>query len=262
VSILTEANRVPEPDTLYGVWASEIPGQSLTLHQTKSGFALSGCKMFCTGAGLIDRALITVCSPDRLLVDVDLRANLDRIIFDSSSWIPSAFAGTCTSTASFTQATVAPVEVIGATGWYLERPGFWHGACGPAACWAGGAIGLVDYAMTLSRNDPHTLAHLGAMVASAWGLWSYLDTAGNEIDEHPFDIGAARTRALIVRHLIEQACSDILRRFARAYGPRPLAFEIETSRRYQELDLYIRQSHAERDLETLGNDKQREVRDR
>jgi hypothetical protein len=51
--------------------------------------------------------------------------------------------------------------------------------------------------------------------------------------------------------LEEERCSDVLRRFARAYGPRPLAFNREASRRYRELDQYIRQSHAERDLESL-----------
>lgn len=60
-------------------------------------------------------------------------------------------------------------------------------------------------------------------------------------------------RALTVRHLVEQACTDILRRLARAYGPHPLAMEEDVSRRYQELDLYLRQSHAERDLESLGH---------
>jgi hypothetical protein len=59
-------------------------------------------------------------------------------------------------------------------------------------------------------------------------------------------------RALQVRHLIEQACTDTLRRFARAYGPHPLTMVGETSDRYHELDLYLRQSHAERDLESLG----------
>jgi hypothetical protein len=59
-------------------------------------------------------------------------------------------------------------------------------------------------------------------------------------------------RALRVRHLIEQTCTDTLRRFARAYGPHPLTMIGETSRRYHELDLYLRQSHAERDLESLG----------
>ena len=29
--------------------------------------------------------------------------------------------------------------VLGEANWYVERPGFWQGACGPAAAWAGGA---------------------------------------------------------------------------------------------------------------------------
>jgi len=59
-------------------------------------------------------------------------------------------------------------------------------------------------------------------------------------------------RALTVRHLVEQACTEVLRRLPRAYGPHPLAMDEDVSRRYQELDLYLRQSHAERDLEALG----------
>jgi hypothetical protein len=39
-----------------------------------------------------------------------------------------------------------------------------------------------------------------------------------------------------------------------ANGPHPLAFDGEISSRYQELDLHLRQSHAERDLESLGRD--------
>jgi hypothetical protein len=110
----------------------------------------------------------------------------------------------------------------------------------------------VDYALAQSQHDAHTLAHLGAMYADAWAMRAYLESAGDEIDQSPADAEQACTRALTVRHLVEQACSDVLRRFARAYGPRPLAFDREASRRYQELELYIRQSHAERDLESLG----------
>jgi hypothetical protein len=79
-----------------------------------------------------------------------------------------------------------------------------------------------------------------------------VDTAGREIDDAPNDREKAIVRALTVRHLIEQACTEVLRRLARAYGPHPLAMDERIAQRYQELDLYLRQSHAERDLETLG----------
>jgi hypothetical protein len=43
-------------------------------------------------------------------------------------------------------------------------------------------------------------------------------------------------------------------RFGRAYGPRPLPFEARIARLFHELSLYIRQSHAESDLEDLGRE--------
>jgi hypothetical protein len=49
-------------------------------------------------------------------------------------------------------------------------------------------------------------------------------------------------------------------RLGRAYGPHPLAFDPDISRRYAEVELYIRQSHAERDLESLGTLIRSEVR--
>jgi hypothetical protein len=72
------------------------------------------------------------------------------------------------------------------------------------------------------------------------------------MDENAGTPDKARILALSVRHLVEQFSTDILRRLTRAYGPHPLAFDEEVSRTYYELDLYLRQSHAERDLESLG----------
>jgi alkylation response protein AidB-like acyl-CoA dehydrogenase len=253
VAILAEAGRDAEPDALYGVWAAEIPGEPLRMERMKGGWALHGSKMFCSGAGMVDRALVTVGDDERRLVDVDLRGT-NAVVFDDSAWATDAFEETKTATAMFDGLLVQERDWIGGVGWYLDRPGFWHGACGPAACWAGGALALVDWAKTQRREDPHTLAHLGAMHAGAWALRGYLEAAGREIDAAPMDVSAAQARALTVRHLVEQAATEILRRLARGYGPYPLAMEVRISRCYRELDLYLRQSHAERDLESLGRD--------
>jgi hypothetical protein len=252
VAILAEYGRQIEHNAIYGVWASEIPGRALELADNDGGYLLSGTKPFCTGGGLIDRALVTVGLPDHRLVDVDLRNGASQIRFDDSGWKTAAFTETKTTTVTFNAVPVSEADMIGGAGWYLSRPGFWHGACGPAACWAGGAAGLVDYAYRQNRDDPHTLAHLGALHALNWALTSYLDTAGREIDTTFSDGFLAEKRALTLRHLVEQACTEIIRRLPRAYGPYPIAMDEEISRRYSELDLYLRQSHAERDLESLG----------
>jgi hypothetical protein len=252
IAILAEAGRRAEPNQLYGVWASEKPGEALELRSSASGLTVRGSKMFCSGANLVDRALVTVGIPKNLLVEIDLRRNVANIRFDGTGWKTTAFGATHTSQASFEGAVVNATDIIGEPGWYVARPGFWHGACGPAACWAGGALGLLDFALEQRRADSHTLAHLGAIHAACWGLQSYLERAGREIDENPADDSNAQIRALSVRHLVEQACTDVLRRIPRAFGPFPLAFDEEVVLRYQELDLFLRQSHAERDLEQLG----------
>jgi alkylation response protein AidB-like acyl-CoA dehydrogenase len=253
LAILHEAGRPPDPNALYGVWASEVPGRSLRLTECGSSFELSGQKMFCTGATLVDRALITVMEPERRLVEVDLHSSAGKIRYDESEWVTSAFAETHTATATFERVPVIAGDFIGAPGWYLERPGFWHGACGPASCWAGGALGLLDYARANTREgNPHALAALGAIEAHCWALQKILDGAGSEIDANPDHAAGALRIALTVRHLVDEACTEILRRFGRAYGPRPLAFDSAISNRCQELTLYVRQTHAESDLELLG----------
>jgi hypothetical protein len=252
VAILAEAGRTPVANLVYGVWSSEIPGKALHIAAEKTSFAITGTKNFCSGAGLIDRALITVGHPEPLLVDIDLMANLATLNIDSSAWSCDAFRETNTSSVTFHASEVLKDDVIGVPNWYIDRVGFWHGACGPAACWAGGFTGLVDFAMLSSREDTHTLAHLGAMHASVWALKAYLDVAGNEIDQHPLDFLAAKVRALELRHLVEETCAHGLRHFAKAYGPFPLSMNKQISRRYQETNLYMRQSHAEQDLELLA----------
>jgi hypothetical protein len=246
VAILDEAGREPVPNAIYGVWAAEIPGRSVVLDDV----LLSGMKPFCSGAGLIDRALVTVTQPTQQLIEVDLHT--PDVRFDHTTWHTQAFFETRTCSVTFNGLRVADDSFVGTTGFYLSRPGFWHGACGPACCWAGGAAGLLDWALQQTRCDPHTQAHLGAMHSSIWALKALLETAGHEIDDNSADIQAAHIRALALRHLVELHATDILRRLPRAYGPHPLAFEEAVATRYQELDLYLRQSHAERDLAALG----------
>lgn len=248
VAILQEAGQTPAAGARYAVWASEIPGRELRVTEGPDGHLLSGTKEFCSGAGLVDRALMTAGEGGALLVQVDLRTHTHRIRSDGSGWAVEAFRMTQTSAMTFDRCPVS--TVVGHDGWYVQRPGFWRGAVGPAAAWAGGAAGLLDYTMASRREDPHTAAHRGAMHTNVWVTQSVLEAAAREFDRA--NGGNPMIRALEARHAVEQACTDTLRRFARCMGPVPLARDAEMSRRYAELDLFLRQCHAERDLEALG----------
>ncbi|MEP7246808.1 MAG: hypothetical protein ABI885_24440 [Gammaproteobacteria bacterium] len=249
VAIVAEARLNAPAGALFGVWASDGPTSWLKLSRTDSGqLRLDGVKRYCSGAGLLDRALVTAHEGDVLrLVSVPLAA--PGLTIDARDWAAPAFAATSTATVTFNQVLLEESELVGPSHWYLTRPGFWHGAIGPAACWAGGAAGLVDAARVLNRRDPHSRAHLGALEATEWGMRAVLTQAGAEIDADPLDAGnEGQRRALMARHLIERACTDLLDRFGRASGPQLLAFDADVAQRYAELTLYIRQCHGERDL--------------
>jgi hypothetical protein len=245
VSILHEAEREPVPESVYGVWASSSPDEP-----TLVDGRLNGTKRFCSGIGIVDRALVTVRTRS---ADVVVDADVSTLTYDASTWASSALVGTATGDVVFDDHPVAPDAVVGTAHWYLERPGFWHGACGPAACWAGGAIGIVDAAVRLVDDDPHRSAHIGALVASQWALTALLDQAGDEIDRSPTDRTDAELRARSLRHVVERTCADVADRFSRAFGPRPFVSDALVAQRFADLHLYLRQHHAERELGMLSH---------
>jgi alkylation response protein AidB-like acyl-CoA dehydrogenase len=250
LTILAEANMHPEPGAAYGVWASE-GGARLQIHRVGGGWQLRGRKAFCTGCGIVDRALVTARDEgSTLLVDLDVT----RVRGDTDGWSTDAFAETNTATVEFAGLRVGDAQRVGGPNWYLDRTGFWHGALAPAACWAGGAIGLADHCVAVlvgGEPDGHTSGRLGTLDATAWELSALLRAAGDAIDEDP-----TREAAIAIAHrcrtMVERSVSSIVDDAVRAVGPRLLAFDEWAGRRVAELQLYVRQHHDRRDHAALG----------
>lgn len=253
VQILCEAGIEAAPGTLYGVWASEHPTMPVTIVQRSSSeLTLMGSKAFCSGAGIVDEALVTVASEDGPLLVRVPRALIGPDRINDTAWKVAALRDVRTATVDLDDVVVPAEAVVGPPRWYLERPGFWPGALGPAACWAGAAIGLVHLAVRQASADPHSRAHLGAMSADERALRSLFDVAGREVDAAGLDDSGAKIRALEVRHLVDMICADVEDRFTRCLGPRALAFDAVAADRLQALGIYRRQCHGERDLAALG----------
>ena len=139
---------------------------------------------------------------------------------------------------------------------YLDRPGFWHGGAGVAACWYGGALGAARTLLGAARRrdlGPHALAHLGAVDAVITGLAVRLQGAAAQIDNDPHDgAGQAELRARRLRACVEAGATEVLDRVGRALGAGPLCLDPVHTQRAADLPVYLRQSHAERDLADLG----------
>jgi hypothetical protein len=163
--------------------------------------------------------------------------------------------GSDTRAVQFSDVVAVPV---GQPGEYFKRPGFWHGAIGVAACWLGGARAVagqlyraVSDVYSSTADDPHAQAHLGAVDAALTAAEATLCCAAYQVDAEPHDDRAELT-ARRVRAVVETAVDEAITRTARALGPAPLALDGQHARRVADLAMYVRQSHAERDLATLG----------
>lgn len=252
VAILAEAQREPEQDALYGVWASQHPGGAV-VHDAITN-RISGTMGFASGLGVIDRALVTAQSArGTILIDVDMsQRHSCTVTYDTDRWSTPALADTSTGPITFLDHQVDIADVVAEPGWYLRRTGFWQGACAPAACWAGGTLGLVDAAERYVGDDPHRRAHHGAMLAHAWSLTALLESAGGQIDADPDSTDVAERVARSLRFAVATISRDVMDRFGRAFGPRPYTENGDIAQRALDLDLYIKQHHAERELPVIS----------
>ena len=238
---------------LWGVWAAESRDAVLSADGDGDTTSLNGTKVWCSGAGLCTHALVTarLDSGERGLFAVDLRHSGVRPL--PSGWRNSGMAESDTRSVQFSN---APANPVGRPGEYLSRPGFWHGAIGVAACWLGGARAVAQplYARAAQDSaDAHTLAHLGAVDAVLAAGEAMLDSAAVAVDNDPLNRkGAAETIARRTRAVIETAVEESIVRTGRALGPAPLCQDAQHAKRVADLTVYVRQSHAERDLERLG----------
>ncbi len=251
-AILAEAGREPKPDALYGVWGSQHPDQQV-VYDLDCG-RIDGVMAFASGLRLVDRALVTAGSSDgTMLIDVDVSApDTTTIEFDTDSWSSPALLDASTGTVTFTAHEIDAGDVVASNGWYLDRVGFWQGACAPAACWAGAAMGLVDAASALLDDNPHRRAHHGALLAATWTMSSLLAAAGEQIDARPESAVLAEHVARSLRFTIASVSRDVLDRFSRAFGPRPHVEHRGIAQRAIDLDMYIRQHHGERELAAIS----------
>lgn len=252
LAICAEAGYPVPRGTLLGVWASNRSADPVTATRVDGRWRVRGIKAFCSGVTILDAALVTAGTEDgEQLLLVPLRGGGVRP--DTSMWQTPALAGAATG--NVVVDLDLPLDAaVGGPGFYVERPGLWHGAIGVAACWAGGAAGVAATVRAgVADSDRHGLAHLGAIEAALWGMRAVLADTARAIDADPDDgrhLGFPR--ALMVRHLVAEHCAEVLARADRALGPGPAAFDAAYAQRAMDLRLYIQQHHYERDLETIG----------
>jgi alkylation response protein AidB-like acyl-CoA dehydrogenase len=257
VAILLQAGR-PTPPGAWGVFAAEGGPYPVTAVRSEDCWELTGVKPWCSLADRLDAALVTASTEtgDRRLFAVELRS--PAVTVERGVW---AARGLTEVPSGPIRLERAPADPIGEPEWYLRRPGFEFGAIGVAACWFGGAVGIARavHAAAVTKPNPFLLEHLGRIDQLLQDARRALAEAADLVDGGAADSAAVaasdpdlRILAKRVRATVVAACEEILGRAGHALGPAPLALDERYAKRVADLQLYIRQHHAERDLESLG----------
>jgi alkylation response protein AidB-like acyl-CoA dehydrogenase len=240
-----------EPNSAWGVWAAEPPNARLQATSTGTGDAirLHGTKAWCSGAASVTHALVTAWTEndEPVLAAVDLHQ--PGVQVTREGWMAVGMRASASVDVRFED---VPARRIGGPRAYLERPGFWQGGAGIAACWFGATAEIAAFVLNDARRraDPHKLAHLGAIDTALQGTAALLREAAAAIDRAPH--ADSMTLAMRTRLSAEQTVSLVITHAGRALGAAPLCRNEHFAHLMADLPVFIRQSHAERDEAALA----------
>lgn len=242
----------PEQGLQWGTWCAEPPDARLKIreHDKKaSKVRLTGRKAWCSGAATVTHAVVSCwnAADEPCLAAVAIAP--PAVTVTDKGWQAVGMAASGSVDVIFDAADAIPV---GRPGDYVTRPGFWHGGAGIAAVWFGGALGIARMAheSTGRAPDPHRLAHLGAIDAALAAAAAVLRETAAAIDLHPKR--NAHRDALRARLFVEHAAEEVMHHAGRATGAGPLCRNPRFARAMADLPVFLRQSHAERDMAQLG----------
>ncbi|GAA5225578.1 acyl-CoA dehydrogenase [Paeniglutamicibacter antarcticus] len=248
-AILAQAGIRWTPGTSWGVFAAE--GQrklaATAPAEPSASWNLAGEKPWCSLAGTLDHAVVTAHVPGgRRAFSVDLKQ--PGVSPHAGTWTSHGLHRIPSEAVSFDQVPATPV---GATDWYLDRPGFAVGGVAVAACWFGGAVGIFRtlFAAAQAREpDQLALAWLGEADRLLAAGATALHVAAQSADAGTLDWVTAQR----VRGLVAGICERLITLAGQSLGPAPLGFDHSHAQRIADLGIYLRQHHAARDDAALG----------
>ena len=251
LAILAELGTTPPAGSLWGVWCAEPPTARLVIDGAPAPGAtvrLGGIKAWCSGAATVTHGLASAWDSDGKpwLVAVDMQQV--GIDIDPGCWQAVGMADTGTADIRFDG---VQAECVGGSGAYLSRPGFWHGGAGIAACWYGAAAELARMLGAAGGEpDAHRLAYLGEVDCALASVRALLHASAAAIDAEPNADGMGL--AMRARLSVENAAGIVMRNAGEALGAGPFCRNRRFARLMADLPVFLRQSHARRDLAALG----------
>ncbi|VVO23152.1 acyl-CoA dehydrogenase family protein [Pseudomonas fluorescens] len=249
LAIIRQLGGSPTPGSTWGMWAAEPPQARVKVSPQGQSIVLNGCKAWCSGAAVLSHGLLTAWDEQDRQQLVAVALDQPGVTLTDQGWHAVGMGATGSVDVLFDGARA---HAIGPPGHYLQRPGFWQGGVGIAACWYGAAQSIAERLRShcAHREEPHALAHLGAVDSALHAAADVLRSSALSIDAAPLD--DAELLARRVRAVVEHSAEQVIRHVGHALGAGPYCKDRQFARLIADLPVFLRQSHAERDLAALG----------
>jgi alkylation response protein AidB-like acyl-CoA dehydrogenase len=249
LAIIQPLGGSPTPGSTWGMWAAEPPQARVRVSPHGRWVALTGRKAWCSGAAVLSHGLLTAWDEQDRQQLVAVALDQPGVTITDQGWHAVGMGATGSVDVLFDGARA---HAIGPPGHYLQRPGFWQGGIGIAACWYGAARSIAERLRShcAHREEPHALAHLGAVDSALHAAAVVLRSSALSIDAAPLD--DAELLARRVRAVVEHSAEQVIRHVGHALGAGPYCKDRQFARLITDLPVFLRQSHAERDLAALG----------
>ncbi|TWC55645.1 alkylation response protein AidB-like acyl-CoA dehydrogenase [Pseudomonas sp. SJZ080] len=249
LAIIQQLGGSPTPCSTWGMWAAEPPDARVRVTPQGQMVALNGRKAWCSGATVLSHALLTTWDQQDRQQLVAVALDQPGVTLTDQGWQAVGMGATGSVEVLFDG---AEAQAIGNPGDYLQRPGFWQGGIGIAACWYGAAQSLAERLRRHCghREEPHALAHLGAVDSALHAAATVLRFSALSLDAAPQE--DAERLARRARAVVENAVEQVILHVGHAVGAGPYCKDRQFARLIADLPVFLRQSHAERDLAALG----------
>lgn len=257
---------VTHHNRLFSVWNTQA-GDGVSIHMTHLGhYQLEGAKTFCSGAGWIQRPLITgeLLDTDRnrrgWQMAVVPTERVQPIAQDARFWQPLGMRASASFKLTFTGVELGETDLVGKPGDYLQQPYFSGGAIRFAAVQLGGAEALYQatraFLAGMGRTDDllqqSRLAEMAYLIESG-NQW--INAAGKKTDQwlaEGADWMQVVAYANMTRTAIEEICLRIMPLAERCVGARGLLRPNAFERIHRDLTLYLRQPAPDATLVDIG----------
>lgn len=247
----TARREAGEGQMLFAVWNTEA-GDGVQLEPLPGGgVRMHGSKTFASGAGNIQRPIVTGRLPDGGWQMCVVPADQVNLAIDPSWWQPPGMHGSTSFKVDFTGVEIGPERLIGAPDDYHRQPWFSGGAVRFAAVQLGGAEALLDetraFLQSLNRtSDALQRARAGdaAILVESGNLW--LDGAARSVAIWPSwhrdeDAEVTINYANMTRLAVEKICTGVMELTAQSVGARGMLAPHPIERIMRDLMLYLRQ---------------------